>query len=41
VIIGGSPRLWLFDGAKESVDCREAGDPRVFSDPLDEFASYC
>jgi hypothetical protein len=41
VIIGGSPRLWLVDGAMESVDCRSAGDPRIFADPLDQIAPYC
>lgn len=40
VIAGGSPRLWLVDGAAESVECRTAGDPRIFADPLDTI-SYC
>lgn len=41
VIVGGSPKLWLVDGAAEYVDCRSPGDPRVFSDPFDEFSYYC
>jgi hypothetical protein len=41
VIVGGSPRLWLVDGAAEYVDCRTPGDPRVFTDPFDELSYYC
>ncbi|MFL5781415.1 MAG: hypothetical protein ACJ760_08895 [Thermoleophilaceae bacterium] len=41
VITGGSPTLKLVDGAPEYVDCRPPGTPRVFSDPLDSFSSYC
>lgn len=39
VILGGSPRLWLVDGAQESLDCRTPGDPQIFADPLDDLGS--
>jgi hypothetical protein len=41
VIIGGSPKLWLADGASEYVECRSEGDPRIVSDPFDEFSWTC
>ena len=41
VVVYGSPRLWLVDGATEYVDCRIAGTPRIFSDPLDQISPFC
>jgi hypothetical protein len=40
VIVAGSPRVWLIDGASESVECHTDGSPRIFTDPLDT-VSYC